>query len=129
MICHTGGLAGGALGVDLFFVLSGFLITTLLLEEWNREQTIHFRRFYWRRALRLLPALYLVTAILVLVTRVVPGFSRFLPWPSVVATLLYSYNWFEIATHARSILGHCWSLAIEEQFYFVWPAVLLPCSC
>ena len=125
---------GGFLGVDLFFVLSGFLITTLLVTEWNRTGGIALRRFWARRVRRLLPALLVVLA-------GVAAFTRFqvLPWnrtgvrDDALASLAYVSNWrsigakqgyFELFT-APSPLRHMWSLAVEEQFYVVWPVVVV----
>ena len=117
--------ANGALGVDLFFVLSGFLITTLLLEESDRSGGISLSRFYERRARRLLPALALVlgTFLLVAALRHTDGLR-------VVALYgLYAGNVYQAFWHARSDpltgLNHLWSLAEEEQFYLVWPLVTL----
>src|SRR5262249_40917278 len=81
---------GGALGVEMFFVLSGFLITTLLLEEYARTNSIAFGRFFARRALRLLPALYLLLAVVAIVTRSFPDRDWYLA--SVVASVLYVGN-------------------------------------
>ena len=134
---------GGYLGVDLFFVLSGFLITSLLLEEHEDQGTIRLAAFWGRRARRLLPALFaMVTAVMVFV--VLEGrdgqhgrSSRRSTSPQLrseaFATLLYVANWWQIAEHhsyfaqfsAPSPLQHTWSLAIEEQFYLLWPFVTL----
>jgi peptidoglycan/LPS O-acetylase OafA/YrhL len=123
---HSGLIHGGFLGVDVFFTLSGFLITALLLEEHARTGAIAIRRFYVRRALRLLPAL--VALLLVcggVLFATVP--SEF--WPIVSGYLLgvlsYVANWLIIYWRPLGVLGHTWSLAIEEQFYLVWPVLLL----
>src|SRR3974390_2458127 len=103
------------LGVRIFFIISGYLITTLLLKEHERTSTISLREFYVRRAYRILPAA---------MAFMIPVFIIFWPelrWYHVAAALLYVANfdwahpWF---------LGHLWSLSVEEQFYFLWPGVL-----
>jgi peptidoglycan/LPS O-acetylase OafA/YrhL len=121
-----GFIQGGYLGVDLFFVLSGFLITALLLDESNRRGAVRFGRFYLRRALRLLPALYVL-----LLAHYVYFRIEGLPWESEWATLrsavLYVSNWqgvVEPYTVAHE-LTQLWSLAIEEQFYLWWPALVM----
>ena len=128
------GASGGFLGVDAFFVLSGYLITALLLAERQRTGRIALASFWGRRARRLLPALLLV---LVTVTLTAP---LFLPGPEVrllrgegLAALFYVANWallfrdqdYFTQTAAPSPLGHTWSLGIEEQFYLLWPLVLI----
>jgi peptidoglycan/LPS O-acetylase OafA/YrhL len=133
--------SGGYLGVDLFFVLSGFLITTLLLEEWHSSATIKLGAFWARRARRLLPALLVMLAAVALYVALDGRFGP--PASSLVdlsglrgdglATLFYVANWHSIFAHqsyfaqfsAPSPLEHTWSLAIEEQFYLVWPLVIL----
>jgi len=110
------GVKGGFLGVDIFFVLSGFLITKLLMEEWTLTGGIHLGRFYMRRILRLFPALFL----LLLVTW--PIVPRIWTWYS----LLYVTNWGLLAQKlGPSAIMQLWSLSVEEQFYFLWPPVLL----
>jgi peptidoglycan/LPS O-acetylase OafA/YrhL len=120
-------LPGGFLGVDIFFVISGFLITALLIAEWTRTQTLDLRAFYARRALRLLPALFVTVAgvcLLQAVVGAVPGAAPL--WQSITATLFYVANWLQLAHPAATgYLDHTWSLAIEEQFYLVWPWLLL----
>jgi peptidoglycan/LPS O-acetylase OafA/YrhL len=127
---------GGFLGVDLFFVLSGFLITTLLVLEYRGASTIRLAAFWTRRARRLIPALLVVLCFVAL-------YARFavLPWELIsvrddgIASLLYVTNWRFIADgqsyfhlfSAASPLRHMWSLAIEEQYYLVWPIVVLAC--
>ena len=122
---HQEAFPGGFLGVDVFFTLSGFLITTLLLEEFQRSGRISLLGFYRRRALRLLPA---VAVLLVVST----GYVLATGWPrrpqltTVIAVATYSTNWFANANSQLTLgFGHMWSLAIEEQFYLLWPLVLL----
>lgn len=135
-------IGGGYLGVDLFFVLSGFLITSLLYEEWVSTAAIDLVAFWARRARRLLPALFLL---LVGIGLFIVCEGRFGPPGATaqfdlagirgdaLATLLYFANWHAIFAHESyfahfglpSPLQHTWSLAIEEQFYIVWPLVLV----
>lgn len=121
-------LKGGSLGVDVFFVLSGFLITTLLLLEQQRYGRIDLKSFYIRRALRLLPALYAV----LLFSWVYGNF--FAPTDmaeqvnrGVIVTFFYVANWYQAlyGLSSLSILSPYWSLAIEEQFYILWPPLLM----
>lgn len=119
-------LPGGSLGVDLFFVLSGFLITTLLLEERAREGIISIFGFYRRRARRLLPALFLFLALFSVITVGTgqPGVNK-LPI-TIVASQLYVLNLVVGSGVAVTPgTGHLWSLSVEEQFYLVWPALML----
>ena len=136
MAFHSGlpFIPGGFLGVDAFFVLSGFLITTLLVREWQRLGTIRLRAFWARRARRLLPALLLVVVFVVCWTEfAVPAGTYPTLRSDALATLFYVANWHFIAagsnyfvqTGAVSPLTHTWSLAVEEQFYIVWPLVVL----
>ena len=115
---------GISLTIDLFFVLSGFLITSLLLEEWSRKGTINMRNFYVRRGLRLLPALYVLLGVLVLVAL----FTNLLPLKltliEAVAAGLYVYPVVLILRPANVFLFHLWTLSVEEWFYFIWPALL-----
>ncbi|WP_456822138.1 acyltransferase family protein [Bradyrhizobium sp. USDA 4502] len=115
---------GGAIGVDIFFVLSGYLITTLLVSEYRETGRISLYRFYVRRALRLMPALWLMLA-LVSVGWLV-AFRTEPSWTAVSASALYYMNCLRAFGHPGQdwVLGHTWSLAIEEQFYLVWPLVL-----
>jgi peptidoglycan/LPS O-acetylase OafA/YrhL len=127
---HTGAswAVGGFLGVDLFFVLSGFLISGLLIAEWQRRQQVSLRRFYARRALRLLPAVLLLCAILLIVGPVASGVdARNALWKGVAGTVFYFANWQQAFALLPpfQLTDHTWSLAIEEQFYLVWPPVLL----
>ncbi len=125
---------GGVLSLDTFFALSGFLITGLLLREWQRHEGIDLLAFWARRARRLLPALFVVLAAVVV-------YAAFVASPlgldtlrgDVLSTLGYSANWrfvlsgqsyFSSFTTPSPVL-HMWSLAVEEQFYLVWPLVVL----
>jgi len=131
-----GVLNGGFLGVDVFFVLSGFLITSLLLTEVLATGRIDRADFYVRRIRRLLPALVLVLLFTIVVTGLwVPdaafGVRRDLPW-ALTFVLNWSYLFFEqsyfINIARPPLLQHLWSLSIEEQFYVVWPLVLIGLS-
>lgn len=116
--------SGGMVGVDVFFALSGFLITTLMLEEHNRTGRVSFRGFYRRRAARLLPALavfLLATVLAVSVTGIDEGVTL----KAVPAVTVYAANWWIATGHNAAALGHTWSLAVEEQFYLVWPLLLV----
>ena len=119
----------GFLGVDLFFVLSGFLITALLLQEQHDTGTIRLRSFYLRRAIRLLPALFAMLAVFLVYSNATgwpPFGSQAFAFESVRATLLYVMNWQVLWNPwAAGDLVALWSLAIEEQFYFVWPLVVI----
>ncbi len=127
---------GGYLGVDTFFVLSGFLITSLLLAEFRRESRIDLGGFWARRARRLLPALFLVlAAVAAYATWWMPPESRGAIRGDGLAALFYSANWRFIFEHSSyfslfaspSMLEHTWSLAIEEQFYLLWPLIVVGC--
>jgi peptidoglycan/LPS O-acetylase OafA/YrhL len=128
-------LPGGFLGVDLFFVLSGYLITSLLLVEWEARNKIDLRRFWLRRGRRLLPALVVVVLLSLLLSAIFArqdlGHTR----SDVISSLFYFQNWHLIVANQSyfnlmgnpSLLQHLWSLAVEEQFYIVWPLLLVPC--
>jgi peptidoglycan/LPS O-acetylase OafA/YrhL len=136
VMCYHGGMSwalGGFLGVDAFFVLSGFLITSLLLAEWRDTGGIALAAFWIRRAKRLLPALFLLLAGIAL-------YATFAATPlelgrirsDGLASLAYVTNWRFVFSHQSyfdqfgvpSPLRHMWSLAIEEQFYLVWPMIV-----
>lgn len=117
---------GGFLGVDLFFVLSGFLITTLLLQEWNSSRNIRLKAFYMRRVLRLVPAL-LVLVLVISGVNWAGGPSCLHMGRQLWLTLAYCLNLAVASGHAGigSPVGITWSLSIEEQFYLIWPITLL----
>ena len=136
VLSHAGipGLAGGYVGVDVFFVISGFLITTLLLGELRRTGTVSLARFYARRATRLLPASTLVLLVTVVASWLWLPATRFksVSLDAIYATF-YGINWrlasegvdYLNADAEPSPLQHFWSLAVEEQFYLIWPLLLL----
>lgn len=122
-------LPGGFLGVEVFFVISGYLITSLLLKEWGRDQRVNLKVFWLRRARRLLPALFLLLAgvltfAVVFLPEEVAGLR-----PAALAAATYISNWYLIFQHQSyfltvgrpPLLQHLWSLAVEEQFYLIWP--------
>jgi peptidoglycan/LPS O-acetylase OafA/YrhL len=137
MMFHGGipRMDGGFMGVDAFFVLSGFLITSLLIGEWRQTLTIKLGAFWARRARRLLPALLLMLLFVaffaaVIVPKGTYGALRL----DALSTLLYVSNWHFILINSNyfaensataSPLLHTWSLAVEEQFYLIWPLVVL----
>ena len=131
---NTGGwMPGGFLGVDVFFVISGYLITALLLSEYRRTGHLDVLRFWLRRARRLLPAVAVMIAVtLVLAAIVIPGDVPSLRGDAL-ASLFYVNNWHLILSDqsyfqefARpSLFRHLWSLSVEEQFYLLWPLALV----
>jgi len=118
----------GDLGVVIFFVLSGFLITRLLVQEQQRIGSISLRSFYWRRVLRLFPAVMFLVAVCggyVLARPAAPESQGFVK--DSLGTLFYFANWRAMLhpSFLSHLLSHTWSLSIEEQFYLLWPPVLL----
>lgn len=120
--------AGGGYGVNIFFTLSGFLITALLLVEYRATESIWMGGFYLRRALRLLPPLVLMLALVAAIPNVYlqpsdgHSISRLI---SIPAALFYVANIVAAFGHPLGFVAHTWSLAIEEQFYFIWPLAFL----
>lgn len=125
LLNHGGRLNWGFVGVDIFFVLSGFLITTLLCEEWDDTGRISFPAFYQRRARRLLPALVLLVGGVAIAERL-EIMPHSLPLGiQILATLVFLNNWVgAIYPDGLGVLTPTWSLGVEEQFYLVWPLML-----
>jgi len=115
---------GVSLTIDLFFVLSGFLITSLLLEEWSRSQTVSMRNFYVRRGLRLFPALLVLLTVVAIIPIVTDWLPLKLTLAEVAAALLYVYPAILMVKGEQAFLFHLWTLSIEEWFYFAWPVLL-----
>lgn len=119
-------LVGGMLGVDLFFVISGFLITTLLAKEFLKSGKIQFGKFYLRRLLRLAPALLAACVLFGIVASIVDPAHRLSHWIDSGIASVYMGNWTRaLGLQRPEWLGHTWSLAIEEQYYLIWPIALL----
>ncbi len=124
-------ISGGFLGVDVFFVLSGFLITSLILEEFDRNGRVDFKKFYLGRARRLLPALILLLAVVAIAAAFFYRDTASQVRSDTIASIFYVNNWWYIAADQSyfefigrpPLLKHLWSLAVEEQFYFIWPAI------
>ena len=124
---------GGFIGVDVFFVLSGYLITSSLLAQWQKKQTIDYKRFLYGRFKRLIPAAYFMIIVVVAFSFIFK--QELLPTlrGDAIASLFYSSNWWFIFHNvsyfdsfgAGSPLKNLWSLAIEEQFYLLWPLVFI----
>ena len=122
------GLApGGQVGVDVFFVVSGFLITGMLVREAAASGTISVPRFYLRRATRLLPSAIIVLAFCVVMSAwVCPRDEQRQFLAEIVGSALYSQNWMQLLGDGSTTpMQHFWSLAVEEQFYLIWPALVL----
>ncbi|WP_197508312.1 acyltransferase family protein [Mycobacterium sp. E802] len=127
------GVAGGFIGVDVFFVLSGFLITSLLLDEYRRTERIDLKGFWIRRAKRLLPAMVLMTLAVVIARDLFPSDAVDSLRDDAVAAFFWMANWVFVAGNTDyfsqgatpSPLQHTWSLAVEEQYYVIWPLLVL----
>jgi len=128
-------LSGGFLGVDIFFVLSGFLITDLLVTRYDTFGRLDLRDFWTRRARRLLPALAVMLVVVTAAASVIEPDQEASLRPALLAAVTYTSNWYQILHHvsyfdafrqltAPAPLDHLWSLAIEEQFYLLWPLLL-----
>jgi peptidoglycan/LPS O-acetylase OafA/YrhL len=127
---HVGLLSSGYLGVDVFFPLSGLLITALLYEEWESTGTVSLRRFYRRRLRRLLPALLTLVSGFTLVVVLLHPFDGLWPVGRLAGTtLLFANNWVSalVPGHGQVLgaLSPTWTLGEETQFYLLWPPVLL----
>jgi peptidoglycan/LPS O-acetylase OafA/YrhL len=113
-------LHDGHLGVATFFVISGFLITTILLKELNKTGSISLRKFYIRRSFRIFPPFYVYLGVIALLAanHIVQADRT-----DFINAATYTWN-YRLNSNAR-ILGHVWSLSLEEQFYLIWPAILI----
>ena len=135
LLYHAGidWMPGGFLGVDVFFVISGFLITSLILEEYDRSGRVNFTKFYLGRARRLLPAVAVLLiavglAVLIVYQDALSAFRE-----DALATVFYVNNWWYIfvdqsyfeSVGRPPLLKHLWSLSVEEQFYLIWPVFAL----
>jgi peptidoglycan/LPS O-acetylase OafA/YrhL len=126
-------LEGGLLGVGMFFTLSGYLITMILVREWDRTGGIDLRNFWVRRARRLLPAVIVLLLVVLAATALVAPWDLGTRLWESLAAMLYVSNWTTIAAGVSyfdrfggpGALDHLWSLAVEEQFYVVWPLLFL----
>lgn len=134
MIYHANStwLPGGFLGVEMFFVISGYLITLLIIAERERTYTVSLTAFWKRRARRLLPALFVLLAGVTIYTVVFEPDAVGQLRGDVIASALYGANWYQLfvglgytAAFDFAPLRHLWSLAVEEQFYLVWPLVMI----
>ena len=127
MLFHfaPGGLTGGSLGVDVFFVLSGWLITSILLREFERTGTVDYKAFVLRRARRLLPALAALLAAYVLLAPVLFPRVAGERWFDASLAAFYVTNLRQSFWPGDYPLSHTWSLSIEEQFYLIWPLALI----
>ena len=128
MAYHSGApfCQGGFIGVDVFFVLSGFLITTSLMEEYQRNGSVILRNFYFRRILRLMPALLFLLIVFSLSSIIFLEKSATLyNLIDACMTLFYVSNWARaFGIHPPYYLGHSWALSLEAQFYILWPPLL-----
>jgi peptidoglycan/LPS O-acetylase OafA/YrhL len=117
VLFHAGldAVPGGFVGVDIFFVISGYLITNLLLREHERTSTINLREFYIRRAFRIFPAAFLFLAVVIVL------YWRDMHWYHIASAVFYVAN---MDITRPWIFGHLWSLSIEEQFYLLWPLAM-----
>ncbi len=131
---HEGasGLPGGFLGVDIFFVLSGFLITDLLVTRYDELGRLDLKDFWTRRARRLLPALVVMLVVVTAAATLIEPVQEASLRPALLAAATYTSNWYQVLHHVSYFgtfgpsppLDHLWSLAIEEQFYLIWPLIL-----
>jgi peptidoglycan/LPS O-acetylase OafA/YrhL len=114
----------GAAGVDLFFALSAFLITSLLLREQRQTGEISLRWFYMRRILRIWPLYFVVVSLGIVLAHTMA--SQSLPWYYVAGYVLFAGNWVHaVFGHPRSVCFPLWTVSIEEQFYLIWPALMM----
>jgi peptidoglycan/LPS O-acetylase OafA/YrhL len=134
MIYHANSswLRGGFLGVEVFFVISGYLITLLLIAEFEGTGRVSLRRFWLRRFRRLLPALFVMLGLLMIYLAIGFPEAQGRTRGDIIGGLSYGSNWYQIAVgagytaaEAFAPLRHLWSLAVEEQFYLLWPLIMI----
>lgn len=128
LVGHMGYFPGGVVAIDIFFALSGFLITALLLSEHQKRGSISIRNFYVGRAYRLLPAFFAYVAVGTVLVYTLKGPEAQQEFRgNALSSLFYVNNYYRIFAHSDggSWFGHCWSLSLEEQFYLLWPPVLI----
>jgi peptidoglycan/LPS O-acetylase OafA/YrhL len=113
-------LAVGSFGVQIFFVISGFLITGLLLKEKVQTSTINLKKFYVRRAIRIIPAFYFFLVVMIVLKSINIAHVNN---PAIIASFLFVSNFGNF--HSQWLVAHTWSLSVEEQFYLLWPLVLI----
>jgi peptidoglycan/LPS O-acetylase OafA/YrhL len=130
MLFHYDFVLGiGWAGVQLFFVLSGYLITTILLQEKNNSLSFYLKRFYWRRTLRIFPLYYaylLFVGVVFIVGKIPPDYLDLFPY---LAT--YTFNFYPLInaySYQDFFFTHFWSLSVEEQFYLFWPLIIFFCN-
>lgn len=135
VLYHTGMIRGGWIGVECFFVLSGYLITSLLVHEYDNSRRLSLSNFWRRRARRLLPALFMLLGVVAVYSRVVADPTEYgTIRRDVIGAITYSSNWLSINGGSGywqhfafpSPLRHMWSLAVEEQFYILYPILAIP---
>jgi peptidoglycan/LPS O-acetylase OafA/YrhL len=117
--------SGGHLGVDMFFALSGFLITSQLLTELDQTGRVDLANFYWRRCKRLLPAFAVMCALYAVMTMCFPQQVAHASAGTLAGLLLVANIYWADGGHVLPFLNHTWSLAVEWQFYLVWPLLLV----
>lgn len=123
MFYHSFGMLGARIGVSTFFVLSGFLVTWLLVKEYSDDDSISLKGFYYRRTLRIFPA-YFGFLFLIFLVETLQDFDKIKEF--IVPSVFYYYNYYYPVTgNGHPALGHLWSLCVEEQFYILWPLLFM----
>ncbi len=117
-VCSAGGF-----GLSMFFLLSAYLITELLLRERDKTKTIAWSLFFIRRALRIWPLYYAALAAAIIIARI-PPHTYWVTRTSIVVMTFFVANWTKLAPSLGALVGALWSISIEEQFYFIWPPII-----